>query len=348
MGRPKVYEVQLSKEERTHILELLTGGTNKVRVIKRAQVLLKADDGWTDKQIAEALPVGQATVARIRRRYVEGGLARALYDKRPEREYPCKVDGEVEARLVALVSGAPPPGQKRWSLRLLAEHLVLHPAEPVVCVDEKSKQLKSEVRTPLPMEPGKPQRYDSHYKREGTVNIFIAFEPLRNWRGTRVTDHRTYADFAHFVRWLVDEVYPQTRVLHLVVDNLNTHTPAAFYEAFPAPDAHRLASWARRLWPTAYRTRHPSLARSRPGKRSATRRKPLSIGASLQRTPATNSSAFIHHSMIDTVLGTSILAFSYSIANYLDQIFGQGAGSFLHWLPVFVPKFQHYLFPHRL
>lgn len=115
------------------------------------------------------------------------------------------------------------------------------PTEPVVCVDEKSKQLISEVRTPLPMEPGMPQRYDSHYKREGTVNIFIAFEPLRNWRGTQVTDHRTYADFAQFVRWLVDEVYPEARVIHLVVDNLNTHTPAAFYEAFPAPEAHRLA-----------------------------------------------------------------------------------------------------------
>lgn len=124
MGRPKMYEVQLSQEERTHILELLTGGTNKVRVIKRAQVLLKADDGWTDKQIAEALSVGRATVARIRRRYVEGGLARALYDKQPEREYPRKVDGEVEARLVALVSGTPPAGHKRWTLRLLAEHLV--------------------------------------------------------------------------------------------------------------------------------------------------------------------------------------------------------------------------------
>lgn len=125
MGRSQVYKVRLSKEERTHVLELLTGGTNKVRVIKRAQVLLKADDGWTDKQIAEALPVGQATVARIRRRYAEGGLERALYDKPPEREYPRKVDGEVEARLVTLASSIPPTGRKRWSLRLLAERLVL-------------------------------------------------------------------------------------------------------------------------------------------------------------------------------------------------------------------------------
>ena len=124
MGRPKVYEVHLSPEERNHLIELLAGGTNRVRVIKRAQVLLKADDGWTDRQIAEALPVGQATVGRIRQRYVGGGLARALYDKPPDRVYPRKVDGEVEARLIALVSGPPPAGHKRWTLRLLAEHLV--------------------------------------------------------------------------------------------------------------------------------------------------------------------------------------------------------------------------------
>lgn len=95
-----------------------------MRVIKRAQVLLKVDDGWTDRQIAEALPVGEATVARIRRRYAEGGLARALYDKAPEREYSRKIDGEIEARLIALVSGPPPAGHQRWTLRLLADRLV--------------------------------------------------------------------------------------------------------------------------------------------------------------------------------------------------------------------------------
>ena len=138
MGRQKEYEVQLSKEERNHLQELLTGGTNKVRVIKRAQVLLKADDGWTDRQIAEALPVGQATVARIRRRYVEGGLARALYDKRPERIYSRKVDGEIEARLIALVSGPPPEGHTRWTLRLLASHLVVLEEVPLDSISHET------------------------------------------------------------------------------------------------------------------------------------------------------------------------------------------------------------------
>lgn len=138
MGRPKMYEVHLSKEERTHLLELLTGGTNKVRVIKRAHVLLKADDGWTDQQIAEALPVGQATVGRIRQRYGEGGFVRALYDKRPDRVYNRKIDGEVEARLIALVSGPPLAGHQRWTLRLLAEHLVLLEEVPLESISHET------------------------------------------------------------------------------------------------------------------------------------------------------------------------------------------------------------------
>jgi hypothetical protein len=113
--------------------------------------------------------------------------------------------------------------------------------EPVVCVDEKSKQLIAEVREPLPMEPGKPLRYDSHYERRGTVNVFLAFEPLRNWRGVRVTKRRTGEDFAHFLRWLSDEIYPEARTIHVVLDNLNTHKLAVLYKAFPATEARRIA-----------------------------------------------------------------------------------------------------------
>lgn len=112
--------------------------------------------------------------------------------------------------------------------------------EPVVCVDEKSKQLLAEVRTPLPMEPGRPPRYDSAYERRGTVNLFIVFAPLRNWREVKVTDRRAAVDFAHVMKWLADEVYPHADIIHVVVDNLNTHKPAALYEAFPAAEARRL------------------------------------------------------------------------------------------------------------
>jgi len=120
----KQYHVRLTKEERNHLLTLLLGGTQKVRVIKRAQILLKADDGWTDQQIADALHVGRATSERIRKRYAEAGLEAALHDKKRNRVYERKMDGAVEAHLIALVNSAPPAGHKRWTLRLLAERLV--------------------------------------------------------------------------------------------------------------------------------------------------------------------------------------------------------------------------------
>jgi transposase len=120
----KQYHVNLTKEERNQLVTLLMGGTQKVREVKRAQILLKADDGWTDVQIAEALPVGRATVERIRKRYAEQGLAAALHDKKRNRIYERKMDGEVEAHLIALVNSPPPSGHRRWTLRLLADQLV--------------------------------------------------------------------------------------------------------------------------------------------------------------------------------------------------------------------------------
>ncbi len=120
----KEYHVNLTREERNRLVALLMGGTQKVREVKRAQILLKADDGWTDAQIADALCVGRATVGRIRKRYAEKGLLAALHDKKRERVYERKMDGEVEARLIALVNSPPPAGRKRWTLRLLADQLV--------------------------------------------------------------------------------------------------------------------------------------------------------------------------------------------------------------------------------
>ena len=118
---------------------------------------------------------------------------------------------------------------------------VYNPKEPVVCLDETSKQLIAETRTPLPMEPGAPLRYDSEYVRRGTVNLFMIFEPLSNWRHVEVTDQRTMVDFAHCLKALVDDFYPDAEVIHVVIDNLNTHKPAALYVAFPAQEAHRIA-----------------------------------------------------------------------------------------------------------
>jgi len=113
-------------------------------------------------------------------------------------------------------------------------------SHPQVCLDEMNRQLISETRTPLPMQPGQPACFDYEYERHGTANLFLASEPLAGKRYVQVTDHRTKQDFAHFLRTLVDEVYPAAEKLVLVMDNLNTHTPAALYEAFPPTEARRL------------------------------------------------------------------------------------------------------------
>ena len=111
---------------------------------------------------------------------------------------------------------------------------------PQVCLDEKSKQLVSEVREPLGAKPGRPARYDYEYEREGTANLFIVSEPLAGWRHLDVTERRTKIDWAQCIKELVDVHYPEAEKIVLVMDNLNTHTPAALYEAFDPAQARRL------------------------------------------------------------------------------------------------------------
>jgi hypothetical protein len=111
---------------------------------------------------------------------------------------------------------------------------------PVVCFDESPYQLVSEVRQPLPPAPGKPARYDYEYRREGTCNLFMFFQPLAGWRHVEVTARRTTQDFAHCMKAVVDEHFPQAELITVVLDNLNTHTPAALYETFPPAEARRI------------------------------------------------------------------------------------------------------------
>lgn len=108
-------------------------------------------------------------------------------------------------------------------------------------MDETSKQLTSFVRPKIPASPGQAERYDSEYKRNGTANIFIAFEPLAGVRFTKVTEHRTSVDWAEFAKELVDEHYPEAEKIVLVMDNLNTHKKASLYEAFSPREAKRIA-----------------------------------------------------------------------------------------------------------
>jgi DDE superfamily endonuclease len=114
------------------------------------------------------------------------------------------------------------------------------PDYPLVCVDESSKQLISETRTPIAMKPGQPARYDYEYERNGTANLFMMFAPLEGWRHVKVTDRHTAVDYAHVLKELSDVYLPNAKKIVLVQDNLNTHKPASLYEAFPAEEARRL------------------------------------------------------------------------------------------------------------
>jgi len=114
------------------------------------------------------------------------------------------------------------------------------PRRPQVCLDETSRQLLGEVTPPLPPAPGRPARADHEYTREGVCNLFLVCEPLRGWRHVAVSDRRTRVDFAHRVKDLVDVRYPAAERIALVLDNLNTHSPASLYEAFPPAEARRL------------------------------------------------------------------------------------------------------------
>jgi len=114
------------------------------------------------------------------------------------------------------------------------------PARPVVCVDETSKQLISETRKPIASAPGRAARFDYEYQRNGTANLFMMFAPLEGWRRVKVTDRHTALDYAHVLKELADDHFPDAGKIVLVQDNLNTHKPASLYEAFPAAEARRL------------------------------------------------------------------------------------------------------------
>jgi hypothetical protein len=114
------------------------------------------------------------------------------------------------------------------------------PAFPVICFDEVPYQMVSETRLPLPMQTGKPLRFDFEYQREGTCNLFMFLQPLAGWRHVKVTDRRTKQDFAWCMKDVVEIHFPEAKKIRVVLDNLNTHSPAAFYEAFPPEQARQL------------------------------------------------------------------------------------------------------------
>lgn len=145
----------------------------------------------------------------------------------------------------------PPEGEARFVAKMESTSSIedvlsvycrpYNPDRPVVCMDEMPRQLLGEVRGPIQTRPGKPYRYDHHYERNGTVNLFTFFEPLASWRTVIVRERRTKIDWAECIRQLLSEHYPDAEKVVLVMDNLNTHNLSSLYEAFAPAEARRLA-----------------------------------------------------------------------------------------------------------
>jgi hypothetical protein len=164
---------------------------------------------------------------------------------------------------------------------ILDLYVAPHPEEePLIAMDEASKQLLTDAREPLPLAPGQPARQDYHYERHGVQALFMFFDPLRGWRRVSCRDSRTRVDWAEEVRRLLDEDYPHARKVKLVCDNLNTHHLASLYEAFPAAEARRLA---RRLE-----------IHSAAGQRGSVGRRSGGVAAGAQRRPQRRGLA-VHH-----------------------------------------------------
>src|SRR5260370_20747 len=173
------YRVELSQAERSELGTLLSGGKHAARKLKRAQILLAADAGASDEEIARSVGAGGSTVYRTKRRFVLGNLEAALGEE-PRAGAARKLSDKQEALLVATACCKPPAGPARWTLELLAGETV------------------------------------------------------------KITDQRTARDFAECRRDLVDLHYPKAEQIRVVLDNLSTHSAGALYEAFPAPEAHRI------------------------------------------------------------------------------------------------------------
>jgi len=114
------------------------------------------------------------------------------------------------------------------------------PKRPQVCFDERPVQLLGDTYAPIPMQKGKARRYDYHYEREGTANLFMMVQPLSGWRMVKTTQRRTKVDFAACMKDLVDVHFPHATCIEVVLDNLNTHNPSSLYEAFPPQEARRI------------------------------------------------------------------------------------------------------------
>jgi len=214
----------LTDNQRAELRTLIGAKNGAARTLTRARILLKVDHGdggpgWSEAAITGALDVNASTVLRVRRQFVTDGLAAALHRKRPDRVYDHRLDGEAEARLIAIACSTPPDSLARWSLRLLADS-----------------------RAPHPVTPGVPARADPEYIRGGVTHLFLVTKPLCGWRHVTVGPRRTRLEFAQCVKEVVDTHFPDADRIVLVMDQLNTHSTLSLYATFPPEEARRLAA----------------------------------------------------------------------------------------------------------
>src|SRR5271168_1597806 len=218
-------ELALSEEPRPGAARKLTGREEALLVATACSNPPAGRARWTLDLLAgemvkltEHMAVSRETV---RRRLAEKEL------KPRQKDMWCipKVDGAYVSRMEDV-------------LDLYAEEP--DPKRPVVCFDESPTQLIGEARQPIPAAPGRPQRFDYEYRRNGVVNLFVFLDAHRSWRRVKVTGHRTADDFALCMRELVDVDFPEAERIRVVLDNLSTHTAAALYAAFPPAEARRV------------------------------------------------------------------------------------------------------------
>ena len=267
------WRVELSQDEREELTALLKSGRHAVRKVKRAQIqiLLAADDGVGDGEVAARVGAGGSTVYRTKRRFVEGNLELALAEA-PRPGAQRKLSGKEEALLIATACSAPPAGRARWTLELLADVMVVLTEHEGLSRETVRRRLAENALKPwrrdmwcvpkvdaayvaamedvldLYGEPPDPTRSvicfdESPTQLIGEVRAPIPAEPGRLERFDfeyKVTERRAAADFSQCMRELSDVHFPEAEKIRVVMDNLSTHSPASLYNALPAPEARRI------------------------------------------------------------------------------------------------------------
>src|SRR6202051_5143310 len=243
------YRIELSQAEREALTTMLSGGKHAARKLKRAQILLAADAGSSDDEIACTVAVGGSTVYRNKRRFVEGNLGRALWSRvlnigvcRTRRfagGWP-KMTSSLGARTCGAFPMSMANTSPAWKMCSTSMPKRLIPSDRWSASTKAPPPPTAKVPQPTPAEPGQLERYDYEYRRNGSVNLFVVLDVHRPWRKVKVTERRAAEDYAQCMRELVDVHYPKAEDLRVVEDNLSTHSAGALYQMFPPAEARRI------------------------------------------------------------------------------------------------------------